>query len=321
MNLSLLLKYNQSESEDEDIQKQLQENMTKALENKYIYEFKTKIDMPYFRETGYINMDKTRVFPFIKKPAKLKEAVYNSVALTFLTYPSVLTPGDYITTMPHYRDGKDDEWTYIVRSEAVREYKHDEVFAIKCPFSVKVILNGKLEEVPISVFDNKTMIRESHIGAMNLDTTSTWIFCQDNEITRHFGVDIERVIIDGLNYKFMGRGDRVSALEGVAAIGLKLDERDSRDDTVNGIAYNGNKHILAEEISGTNELLFDIEEKYTSKSDCIWSVSDKSVQVNVINGKECTLHISYDMNKANDIFTLKASINGREVTKKIRIKE
>lgn len=187
--------------------------------------------------------------------------------------------------------------------------------------------NGEIITIPCYADDNKIMLRDSNIGAIDaLDTSSTWILIQDNNTTRHVGEDIKRIIINGDAYKVIGV-NRLASVKGITKLSLKNDKIDNdRDDLKNGIAYNENSEIPIQkptsiEISGHDKIYMDLNNTYTinSTKDVIWSVSESWVDIISSNNKECKIFVKENKKLYNKKFILTATTEGKEYTKTIKI--
>lgn len=185
--------------------------------------------------------------------------------------------------------------------------------------------NGKIIRIPCYADDNKIMLRDSNIGAIdNLDTSSTWIIIQDNPTTRMVGEEIKRIIINGDAYKIVGV-NRLPSVKGITKLSLKNDKIDNeRDDLVNGIAYNESIEIPQIpndiEIVGDDELYMDLANEYVvnTQLDVSWSADKEWVRITQNNNK-CSVFVGENSKLYNMSFILSATVNGETYTKIIRI--
>lgn len=265
---------------------------------------------------------------------KMKERIYNSKAREILTYHNVLKTGDYIKHR-YVRDekGNMEERIYLVSSEVDMKNEYDTTFILHCGQTINLKnKDGVIVPYPINFNDNKTMLKDSSVGAIEgYDASSIWGTMRDDSVTARLGRSIKRVLIKKENsedkeynaYKIVGREDL--SLDGVVTLSFERDDLHPQDDMVNGIAYNFEKENSesVDEIKGQDIMLFDLEEEYTieNKTEYVtsWSVDVEDVKILSEEKEKCTLVCVYKKDLLGKKFKLKARINHREYAKEIEL--
>lgn len=308
----------------EDTIKDLQANTQAMFENDYISGFELMIGTDYYNQRATVNGE--REIECIFKYQKMKEAVFNSLALKISVRPNELKTGDLLT-MKFEFDKDMEERTYIVRDMPNKKRGYDEHFILLCQYTFKLKHNGKIINIPTFVDDNKTMLRDSSIGAIeNQDVSSSWIYVQKNAINRKLGSNIKRLIIDGEAYKIIGV-NHLTSTSGLIMIAIKNDEVHPMDDLINGIAYNGEDSTEEPsptlEIVGEKDLYFDTDCEYTIDNTTtyptIWVCTEPFVKFRLVDGNKCIIYVEYDRALTNKTFELKCTVDIATYTKTIKL--
>lgn len=321
-------KYNQSQTINKNVNglSELQENTQYELDTNYINVYDLKSGMEYFKETAVLNG--TLEFNCTVDRERVKEKILNSISRKIRCRPDIgIKAGDYIKHQFHYSD--EPERTYIVIAQPDPKRGFVESFMTECCFKFNMMYGDEIYNIPCYPDDNKIMLRDSSIGAIEgKDMSSTWIVVQDNVLTSRLGKTIKRIILDNDDvYEIIGV-NRLPSVKGIMKVSLANTEKDPRDNFETGIAYNEHANIPDEtvdsDIVGDDDIYFDLSQIYTidnnTQHTTIWSSDmDSIVQYGVINNKSCEITLPYNNTLIGKYLTLYAMINGVKYEKKIKI--
>lgn len=247
----------------------------------------TLIQTVYDNITRNIGLEDEEPIEGVLRSARLKEAVYNSNARTFLCEEDGVKTGDYVSF--NIGRKKDNDRTHIVVSMIDTKIGYDSSFVLHCSKTLRWIdtsgskdKNGRLieHEYPIRWMDNKTMLMETNSSDMTLPADIQQGQLQDNEFTKQIKHGT-RFISNGEVLKVVGV-DR-QAMNGLLGLRLEKDEVTKYDNEEIELAeyyryYNENGNLIKPDRPDKPEIDFNLEIVGEDELCTLWA-DDYSVEI------------------------------------------